>query len=215
MTLCTGRTVICSIHQPRADVYDLFDRVVLLSRGCLLYSGPGGSALPAYLHSCLPDRSNHLPPHCNVADWILDVCSVDARSPELEVHTHDRVQRLVQCFAEQQEKQESKAIASTASTLPSERKLLPSGADFGLPNSTPFLICFPVCAHAHILCCFLVFHGCSVRCGVVCRFSCLVRGATSSDNPHLSAHAYCSISVLRLWCGCSSSIPEAPIRARF
>eukprot|EP00121_Abeoforma_whisleri_P006665 Awhi_evm1s6069 len=35
-----GRTVCISIHQPRSDVYNLFDNIVLLSKGNLVYSGP-------------------------------------------------------------------------------------------------------------------------------------------------------------------------------
>ena len=37
-----GRTIICSIHQPRSSIYAMFDDVVLLSKGECIYSGPGG-----------------------------------------------------------------------------------------------------------------------------------------------------------------------------
>jgi ABC-type multidrug transport system ATPase subunit len=33
------QTVICSIHQPRSNIFQLFDRVILLSRGRVVYSG--------------------------------------------------------------------------------------------------------------------------------------------------------------------------------
>ena len=36
----TGRTVITTIHQPRSDIFFLFDRLTLLSRGNIAYAGP-------------------------------------------------------------------------------------------------------------------------------------------------------------------------------
>jgi len=36
----SGRTVIISIHAPRSEIWGLLDRVVLLSKGSTLYSGP-------------------------------------------------------------------------------------------------------------------------------------------------------------------------------
>jgi ABC-type multidrug transport system ATPase subunit len=39
--LCAeGRTVICSIHQPRQAIWDMFDVVEVLSEGRLMYFGP-------------------------------------------------------------------------------------------------------------------------------------------------------------------------------
>lgn len=41
----TGRTVACSIHQPRSSIYRMFDLLILLSEGNVLYNG---IASPAY-----------------------------------------------------------------------------------------------------------------------------------------------------------------------
>lgn len=35
-----GRTVICTIHQPSAAIFQKFDDVFLLANGYLTYSGP-------------------------------------------------------------------------------------------------------------------------------------------------------------------------------
>jgi ABC-type multidrug transport system ATPase subunit len=34
-----GRTVICTIHQPRSDIFDLFHQVFLMSQGHAVYFG--------------------------------------------------------------------------------------------------------------------------------------------------------------------------------
>lgn len=39
-----GRTIIVSVHQPRSDIFNLIDNIVLLSRGDLVYSGPSSEA---------------------------------------------------------------------------------------------------------------------------------------------------------------------------
>ena len=53
--LCTSgdHLVIASIHQPRAAIWDLFNRVVLLSEGYTLYCGPTADVRPLpRLSSC-------------------------------------------------------------------------------------------------------------------------------------------------------------------
>lgn len=40
-----GRTIIISIHAPRSDAYALFDRLCLVSKGRVVYSGPRDTCL--------------------------------------------------------------------------------------------------------------------------------------------------------------------------
>ncbi|KFK34600.1 hypothetical protein AALP_AA5G166700 [Arabis alpina] len=76
----TGRTIVCTIHQPSIDIFEAFDELVLLKRGGrMIYTGPLG------LHSChiieyfesvhgVPKiRDNH-----NPATWMLNVSSQSA-----------------------------------------------------------------------------------------------------------------------------------------
>ncbi|KNE62385.1 hypothetical protein AMAG_07608 [Allomyces macrogynus ATCC 38327] len=63
-----GKTIVCTIHQPRSDVYALFDRVMLLTRGRVLYHGPGDAAKDHF------ERQGHTCPlYYNVADFLLDM----------------------------------------------------------------------------------------------------------------------------------------------
>ncbi|KAJ3387184.1 hypothetical protein HDU92_002060 [Lobulomyces angularis] len=71
----TGRTVICSIHQPRPDVFHHFDKVLLLSYGRVLFSG---SNLNSYLHGI----GFSIPSDNNTADYALSLSIIDHRNEE-------------------------------------------------------------------------------------------------------------------------------------
>ncbi|OQR84687.1 ATP-binding Cassette (ABC) Superfamily [Achlya hypogyna] len=71
----TGRTVVCTIHQPSADVFEMFDALLLLQRGGhTVYFGnlgPDASRLVGYL-SAIPGTPA-LETGTNPATWMLDV----------------------------------------------------------------------------------------------------------------------------------------------
>jgi len=55
-----GRTVICTIHTPSSELYDVFDDVLLLAKGSVVYHGPRNEA-PEYfgkLGYAVPQRIN-------------------------------------------------------------------------------------------------------------------------------------------------------------
>lgn len=77
-----GHTVISSIHQPRSSIFAMFDDLILLSEGRMLYSGPADQALPYFEqlgHKC--------PQHYNPAEFLADIISVDASTPEAQQET--------------------------------------------------------------------------------------------------------------------------------
>ena len=44
----SGRTVLCTIHQPSSDTFALFDRLILLSQGRVAYYGSSVDAMPFF-----------------------------------------------------------------------------------------------------------------------------------------------------------------------
>ncbi|KAF8389826.1 hypothetical protein HHK36_024345 [Tetracentron sinense] len=66
-----GRTVVTTIHQPSSRLYRMFDKVVVLSDGCPIYSGSACRALEYFGSIGYAPRFNHL----NPADFLLDLAN--------------------------------------------------------------------------------------------------------------------------------------------
>ncbi|KAK2788682.1 hypothetical protein FQN53_003191 [Emmonsiellopsis sp. PD_33] len=94
-----GRTVIISIHAPRSEIWGLFDRVVLLSRGSVLYSGPASASVDHFA-KCGYD----LPPFVNPAEFLIDLAAYDSRSEEAEQASSARVEALKTAWREKPRK---------------------------------------------------------------------------------------------------------------
>lgn len=84
-----GRTVVVTIHQPRSEIWGLFDNLILLSKGSTVYSGPSAECLPWF-----EAQGFHMPAFVNPAEFVVDLAAVDNRSPELEAESMARVERL-------------------------------------------------------------------------------------------------------------------------
>ena len=106
-----GRTIVTTIHQPRSEIWDLFDNIVLLSRGSPVYSGEMAGCVPWFAAMGL-----ELPPFVNPAEFLVDHAAVDNRSPELEEESTARVERLKAAWGEEARKRYAATIfdATTA-----------------------------------------------------------------------------------------------------
>lgn len=73
----TGRTVVCTIHQPSTEIFEAFDELILMkSGGKTIYNGPIGERSCKVIEyfekiSGVPKIKNN----CNPATWMLDVTS--------------------------------------------------------------------------------------------------------------------------------------------
>ncbi|KAL0337421.1 UNVERIFIED_CONTAM: ABC transporter G family member 32 [Sesamum calycinum] len=73
----TGRTIVCTIHQPSIDIFESFDELLFMKRGGeLIYAGPLGpksSKLIDYFEGI--DGLPRIRPGYNPATWMLEVTS--------------------------------------------------------------------------------------------------------------------------------------------
>ncbi|KAL8148056.1 hypothetical protein AgCh_005408 [Apium graveolens] len=73
----TGRTIVCTIHQPSIDIFESFDELVFMKRGGeLIYAGPLGPRsykLVEYLEAI--QGVPKIRPDQNPATWMLEVTS--------------------------------------------------------------------------------------------------------------------------------------------
>lgn len=90
-----NRLVLLSVHQPRSDIFQLFDLVVLLSSGSAVYCGPARDMVPYFTALGYP-----CPRYCNPSDFYVDLISIDRRSPEQEAECLERARVLAEQFEE-------------------------------------------------------------------------------------------------------------------
>ncbi|XP_059314820.1 pleiotropic drug resistance protein 2 [Lycium ferocissimum] len=76
-TVDTGRTVVCTIHQPSIDIFEAFDELLLMKRGGqVIYAGPLGSHSQTMVEYFEAIRGVPNIRECdNPATWMLDVSS--------------------------------------------------------------------------------------------------------------------------------------------
>ncbi|KAJ3425924.1 abc transporter g family member [Anaeramoeba flamelloides] len=80
-----GLTVICSIHQPRQEIFTLFDKSMVLSKGSVIYYGPVRMIRKYFQTFGLHCRSG-----VNQADWMVQLVEIKEKNtyglPQLEIN---------------------------------------------------------------------------------------------------------------------------------
>uniref|UniRef100_A0A8C3TL69 ATP binding cassette subfamily G member 5 n=1 Tax=Catharus ustulatus TaxID=91951 RepID=A0A8C3TL69_CATUS len=122
------RIVILTIHQPRSELFKLFDKIAIMSFGEMVFCGS-----PMEMITFFSDCSYSCPEQSNPFDFYVDLTSVDTRSKEHELETYSRVQEFVSSYRNSEIF--SKVLAAIENTkcmkelppIPFKNKDLPSG----------------------------------------------------------------------------------------
>ncbi|GAA5972654.1 hypothetical protein JCM11641_002957 [Rhodosporidiobolus odoratus] len=84
----TGLAVICTIHQPSAETFAIFDDVLILQRGGKqVYFGPRKAAVDFFLPSPTDDNPHPSFTHVNPADFLLDASKAGVDVPDEDLST--------------------------------------------------------------------------------------------------------------------------------
>ncbi|XP_005390995.1 PREDICTED: ATP-binding cassette sub-family G member 5 [Chinchilla lanigera] len=89
------RIVILTVHQPRSELFQHFDKIAILTCGELVFCGTPVEMLDFFSSCGYP-----CPEHSNPFDFYMDLTSVDPQSKEREIETYKRVQMLESSYKE-------------------------------------------------------------------------------------------------------------------
>ncbi|KAF1762045.1 hypothetical protein GCK72_010307 [Caenorhabditis remanei] len=77
MALEKGKTIICTIHQPSSEVFEIFDKVVFLAQGRIAFHGAIDEAIH-HFSAC----GYQVPDHTNPADYFIDTLAIKPSEAE-------------------------------------------------------------------------------------------------------------------------------------
>lgn len=95
----SGKLIITVIHQPRSSIYSLFDQLLLLSMGSVVYMGDASAAIAhfsSHRYSCPSDH--------NPSDYYLDILSPNTKTDEDYEQSVNRINSLITCWKQEQNK---------------------------------------------------------------------------------------------------------------
>ncbi|CAG6016626.1 unnamed protein product [Menidia menidia] len=88
-----NRIVIVTIHQPRSELFRVFSRIAIMSRGELVFCGQ-----PQEMVDFFSQCGYECPEYCNPFDIYVDFTSVDTRSSEREAATFNRMHEITTSY---------------------------------------------------------------------------------------------------------------------
>lgn len=88
-----NRIVIVTIHQPRSELFRVFSRIAIMSRGELVFCGQ-----PEEMVDFFSQCGYECPEYCNPFDIYVDFTSVDTRNSEREAVTFNRMHEITSSY---------------------------------------------------------------------------------------------------------------------
>ena len=89
-----GRAVILTIHQPRSNIYELFDKLLLLARGKIAYFGPAKDATTYFGNVGYPCPKQYNPAD-HFIDLITESTSDTGEGKKLKQEDNERIEKIL------------------------------------------------------------------------------------------------------------------------
>src|SRR4051812_21643717 len=124
--------VITSIHQPSTTTFELFDKVILLSRGRTCYFGTVKGVKP-YFDSI----GFEMPAQMNPAEYVLDLTNIDFTRGADHQAADERLKRIQSSWAASEE---NRAVAHEVRSLQYGSEKREPIFDEELPRSSKLLV---------------------------------------------------------------------------
>ena len=82
----SGRTIVQTIHQPNSEIYELFDKLLLISCGKILYFNEKDKAVEyfASINFMVPDLTNP-------ADYFMSIMSIESLETDEDANEDKQV----------------------------------------------------------------------------------------------------------------------------
>jgi ABC-type multidrug transport system ATPase subunit len=74
----SGRTVISTIHQPNSDIFEMFDRLMLLAQGKIIYFNEAKYAVDYFATIFYNGVQYKCPELSNPADYFMSIMSIES-----------------------------------------------------------------------------------------------------------------------------------------
>jgi ABC-type multidrug transport system ATPase subunit len=88
-----NRTIICTIHQPSASIFHLFDKILLLANGRIIYSGSASKVMPYFssapFNFCLNIENGE-----NPADLVISIAASSTKNANGVILTAEKLLEL-------------------------------------------------------------------------------------------------------------------------
>lgn len=69
-----GKTIVMTIHQPGTEIYDLFDTLILMVAGRIVYQGPAASAVNYF-----SVMGFNCPTYSNPSDYFMQITHLESK----------------------------------------------------------------------------------------------------------------------------------------
>jgi len=89
----SGRTIVCTIHQPNSQIFAMLDNLILLAKGRMVYNGPVKTVVD-YFGSI----GHPVPQYTNPADYLMELIHIDQSGKDAE--SEARVRKLIDAWPE-------------------------------------------------------------------------------------------------------------------